>query len=78
MKQHPLIKVKWADHWQDGGDFTLKQLKTKAQPYYGEYAGFLALETKHILIMCSNIWEDGTYSDPMVIMKKCIVERSDK
>ena len=75
---NPLIKVKWADHWIDNGDFTLDEIKEKAQPYYGEYAGLLVYENKQMLIWSSNVWEDGSFSDPMMLMKRCIVERSDK
>lgn len=82
----PTITVKWADHWQDEGDFTLEQIKRKATPCYGEWTGKLLLETKQMLVLGGNKWiarpdndeEDDTWSEPMYIMKRAIVSRSDK
>ena len=78
IDSYPLIKVVWADHWVDQGDFDLDDIKEKAKPYYGEYAGYLVVENKQMLVLCSNIWENGQQSDPMYIMKRCIVSRSDR
>ena len=78
MSEYTPIKVKWADHFVDYGDHSLEDIYSSAKPYYGEYAGLLVLETKQVIVICSNAWEDGTLLDPMVIMKKCIVSRSDK
>jgi len=72
------ITVKWADHHVSYGDYSLEEIKALAQPYYGEYSGLLVNEDKQTITICSNKWEDGQYSDPMVIMKRCIVSRSDK
>jgi len=76
--KYPSITVKWADHWIDNGDHTANDVETKAKPYYGEYTGFLVHETKQVIVVCSNIWENGDVSDDMYIMKKCITSRSDK
>lgn len=76
--KHPLIKVIWADHWQDAGDFTLEEVIEKAQSYCGEYAGFLVYEDEEMLVIAGNVWEDGSISDPMYIMKSCIINRSDR
>ena len=78
MVDYPLISVKWADHWNETGDFTVEEIKNKAKPYYGEYAGYLVEENKQMIVLCSNIWENGEVSDPMYLLKRCIVSRSDK
>lgn len=82
----PTITVRWADHWQDDGDYTLEEIKKKAKPYYGEWTGKLLLETKQVLVLGGNMWEarpdndedEPTWSEPMYIMKRSIVWRSDK
>ena len=85
-KKYPLISVRWADHWVDNGDISISDAIKQAKPYYGNYAGHLVYENKQVLVLCSNIWEpheDDTeeelmVSDPMYIMKKAIVFRSDR
>jgi len=77
-KEYPSVRIKWADHWTDTGDTTLEAIKEKARPYYGEYVGLLAYENKQMVVLCSNVWENGDLSDAMFLMKKCIVERSDR
>jgi hypothetical protein len=82
----PLITVRWADHWQDEGDFTLEEIKKKATPYIGKWSGRLILETKQMLVLAGNSWEarpdndedEETYSEPMYIMKRAIIYRSDR
>jgi len=76
--KYPLIKVKWADHWHETGDFTPDEIKGKAKPYHGEYAGYLVEDNKQMIVLCSNVWENGEVSDPMYIMKRAIVWRSDR
>lgn len=76
------ITVKWADHWVDAGDGNIKEVIAEAKPMYGNYTGFLVHENKQVIILCSNYWDDEDdgliVSDPMYIMKKAIVSRSDK
>jgi len=72
------ISVKWADHHIAQGDHSIDEIKELAKPYYGEYVGVLVHENRQVIVLCSNVWEDGSMSDPMVIMKKCIVSRSDR
>lgn len=80
--KYPSIEVKWADHWVEYGDQELSWIKEKADAIYGEYVGRKVYENKQILVICSNVWEgvdgEANFSDPMFIMKRCIVERSDK
>ena len=83
---YPLITVIWADHWQDEGDFTLSEIKSKTKPYIGEWTGKLILETKQMVVLGNNKWEarpdnsemEDTWSEPMYIMKRSIISRSDK
>lgn len=77
------ITVKWADHWVDNGDHSLGDVVEEAKPMYGNYTGFLVHDGKQVLILCSNYWdekEEGQIivSDPMYIMKRSIVYRSDR
>lgn len=82
----PTITVRWADHWQDEGDYTLEEIKKKATPYYGKWTGRLILETKQVIVLAGNSWEprpdndenEETFSEPMYIMKRLITYRSDK
>lgn len=78
----PTITVKWADHWVDPGDADLKSVIQEAKPLYGNYTGFLVFENKQVIVLCSNYWDSDDdsieVSDPMYIMKRCIVSRSDK
>jgi len=76
--KYPLITVKWADHWVDYGDHDLKDVVDKAKAFTGDFAGHLVFENQRVVILCSNVWEDGTVSDPMYIMKRAIISRSDR
>ena len=86
MKDYPLIEVEWADHWQDEGDFTLDEIKKKTKPYIGRWSGRLILETKQMIVIGNNKWDarpdndedEDTWSEPMYIMKKSIISRSDR
>ena len=83
MSRFKRIEVKWADHWIDSGDHDYNNVIQKAKPRYGNYTGYLVFENKQIIILCSNYWdEEGSehleVSDPMYIMKRSIVSRSDK
>jgi len=86
VDEYPVITVRWADHWQDEGDFTLSEIKGKAKPYIGEWTGRLILDTKQMIVLGGNKWEarpdngedEDTWSEPMYIMKKSIIYRSDK
>lgn len=70
------ITVVWADHFIEYGDHDLDTiLQTVKKPYCGQYTGFLVAESKQMIAIASNIWEDGTISDPMFIMKKSIIKR---
>lgn len=83
---YPTITVRWADHWQDEGDFTLDEIKKKATPYIGKWTGRLILETKQMIVLAGNSWEprpendedEETFSEPMYIMKRSILYRSDR
>lgn len=79
----PTITVRWADHWIDNGDQSLKDVIKEAKPLYGNYTGFLVFENKQVIVLCSNYWEgeegeDIEVSDPMYIMKRSITYRSDR
>ena len=77
--KYPLIEVQWADHFFDKDDCELEDvIKEAKNPYMGSYAGYLVHENKRMLVLCANVWEDGTVSCPMYIMKKAIVSRSDR
>ncbi len=68
--------ITWADHFYQDDDYTLEEINEKIKsPIYGEYIGYCIAESKQILCLASNIWEDGTISQPMYIMKKCIIRR---
>lgn len=79
----PTITIRWADHWIENGDQDLKDVIKEAKPMYGNYTGFLVFENKQVIVLCSNYWdgtegEDLSVSDPMYIMKRAVVYRSDK
>lgn len=77
--KYPQIEVEWADHFFDSEDNTLEEIiETAKNPYMGKYTGYLVHENKRMLVLCANVWEDGTLSCPMYIMKKSITNRSDK
>ena len=80
--KYPLIKVRWADHWIHREDLTLDEIKENLDAMYGSYAGHLVAESKQVVVICSNVWEgdegEAIFSDPMYIMKRAIVYRSDK
>jgi len=77
------IEARWADHWVNPGDHDLKDVIAWAKPMYGNYTGYLVFENKQVIVLCSNWWdpeegEDIVVSDPMYIMKRAIVYRSDR
>lgn len=80
--KYPLITVKWADHWIDYGDHSLEHIKNNLTPYMGNYSGHLVGESKQMIAICANVWEgedgEANFSDPMFIMKRGIMYRSDK
>ena len=72
--KYPRCTVTWADHSIEYGDFPIEDIKKMGkQPYYGEYSGYLVGNFKQVIIICTNIWEDGQVSDPMRIMKRSII-----
>lgn len=75
MSEYKTVKIKWADHWIDYGDFTPEQVQECVKaPYVGEFCGHLVGESKQMLAIASNVWEDGTISDVMYIMKRAVVK----
>jgi len=67
--------VVWADHYVCHGEFSIEECKEFSQkPYYGEFSGYLVSKSKQCVTIASNIWEDGTVSDPFTIMRRAIVE----
>ena len=80
--KYPIISVKWADHWIEYGDCSLEFIQKNLKSYDGNYSGHLVGESKQMICLCANVWEgeDGedNFSDPMFIMKKAIISRSDK
>lgn len=79
---YPEITVRWADHWIDYGDHTLEDIQNNLTPLYGKYKGHLVGESKQMIAICANIWEEekgeANFSDPMYIMKRAITYRSDR
>lgn len=74
-KEYPLVKVKWADHYIDYGEHDIADVIENAKDaYIGSYAGYLVAKTKRMLVIASNVWEDGTISDPMYIMRRAVVD----
>jgi hypothetical protein len=74
-------RIKWADHFVEHGDTDLETVKKKVQkPAYGVYRGVIVAQSKQMIALCPNVWEeeDGedmdTLSDPMYIMKTAIVD----
>ncbi|MGD9381294.1 MAG: hypothetical protein PVI03_02520 [Candidatus Thorarchaeota archaeon] len=77
--EYPTITVRWADHWCERGDFDVKDIEENVKsPYVGEFTGKLVAESKQMIAIVSNVWEDGTVSDPMYIMKRAIITRTDR
>ena len=77
MTKYPRETIVWADHFIDYGDHQLKDIQdTSKKAYLGEYTGFLVTESKLMVVLASNIWEDGSISDPMYIMKRAIKTRT--
>ena len=56
----------------------MDHVKKEAKPYTGKYSGYLVHETKQMLVIASNVWEDGSVGPTMYIMKRSITKRSDK
>jgi len=78
-KKYPLIEVHWRDHWIENEDVSIEQAKKEAKPIVGKYSGYLIHETKQMLVIASNIWEETDEVGPtMYIMKRSITYRSDK
>lgn len=76
---YPLIEVEWADHWIENEDISIEKAITDTKPMVGKYSGYLIHETKQMLVIASNIWEETKECGPtMYIMKKSIIRRSDK
>lgn len=74
-KEYPLVKVKWADHYIDYGDHDIKDVQENAKDAFtGSYAGYLVAKSRRMVVIASNVWEDGTVSDPMYIMRRAILE----
>ena len=79
MKAFPVIEVEWDDHWIENEDMSLEQIKKECRPMVGKYAGYLVHETKQMLVIASNIWEEeGEFGPTMYIMKRSIIKRSDR
>lgn len=79
IKSYPTVTVKWADHWCERGDFDIEHIEEHVKnAYIGEFTGKLVAESKQMVAIVSNVWDDGSVSDPMYIMKRAIMERSDK
>ena len=80
--KYPVIRVKWADHWHEPGEYTLEHILNNLDAFYGSFSGHLVGENKQMVCICANVWdgEEGeeNFSDPMFIMKRAIVYRSDK
>lgn len=80
--KYPVITVEWADHWIDHGEHVLKDILKNLEPYVGSYSGHLVGESKQMVAICANVWygeeDEENFSDPMYIMKRAIVYRSDK
>jgi len=78
-KKYPLIEVEWDDHWIENEDISIEDAKKGTKPIVGKYAGYLIHETKQMLVIASNIWEETQEVGPtMYIMKRSITYRSDK
>lgn len=78
VSDYPLIEVHWDDHWIENEDVTMEHVKKGCKPYTGKYSGYLVHETKQMLAIASNVWEDGDVGPVMYIMKRSITFRSDK
>jgi hypothetical protein len=84
-KSFDKINVEWADHYAESGDFTLEDIKEKADQidnYIGDYDGKLVYQNKRVIVICANVWngEEGeeNFSDPMYIMKRAIIKKEIK
>lgn len=80
---YPEITIRWADHWEEDEDnVSVEDALKEAKPYYGRMRGFLLGETKQVLVVASNIWEEDNgewlVTRPFYIMKRAVVYRSDK
>lgn len=74
MNKYKTVRVTWADHWIDYGDHDEETVADAVkEPYIGEYTGYLVGESKRMIALASNVWEDGSMSDVMYIMKKSII-----
>lgn len=70
------ITITWVDHYQENGDFTVDEISRIARDnMVGTYCGFLVYENDEFVVISNNIWEDGSISDPMFIMKRAIIKR---
>lgn len=70
----PRVTVTWADHYTEYEDVDLDHIKEMVQnPYIGEYTGYLVAQSKRVIAIVSNVWDDESLSTPMYIMKKSII-----
>ena len=78
--KYPLIEVEWDDHWIESDDVSLEHIKKECRPMVGKYAGYLVHETKQMLVIASNVWQEDEeeFGPTMYIMKRSITKRSDK
>jgi len=75
VPKYKKITIKWADHFIEYGDHDVEDVKkTVKKPFAGEYTGYLVAESKQMMAISSNIWEDGSVSDVMYIMKRAIIK----
>ena len=75
------ISVEWADHWATGTNepFELEKLAEMAKkPIIRETGGFLVHENKRVIVLAGTVEEDGTLTECNFLMKRLILNRSDK
>jgi hypothetical protein len=81
IHDYPFVGIEWADHWATGTNdpYTLEKLTELAkEPIIRETGGYLVHENKRVIVLCGTIEEDGTLTECNFLMKRLIINRSDK
>jgi len=78
---YPWIDVEWADHWASGTNdpLTLDAIVEMAKrPILRLTGGYKVHENRRVIVLAGTIEQDGTITECNFLMKRLIINRSDK
>lgn len=67
-----MLYLEWYDHYSTHGWLDPEEIQDHQKIFS---AGILMRESKKYLTISSGVSEDGKWSDPLTIIKSCIVKR---